>query len=319
MELILLLGGCIVGLSLGGFILVKVLGDMDASDTSYTMPLLWLTLLALIFGFGLSEGFKHMVQAELLRESPHRYAEWAYALIHAPLVFTLLFWIGFLLIGTSYYFLYFKNKVSTQATEQLRLSNLAKQTELKLLQQQLQPHFLFNTLNSIGALIDIAPEMAQGMLVNLSDFYRKTVHITQKEAFCVGDELALLDNYIAIEKVRFADRLTINMQVEEGCQSIIIPPLMIQPLVENAIKFSLNDLLEKVTIMVSMQRSAQALVVTVSNPFDAKNLKQHSGTGFGLNALQRRLALLYNRTDLVKQLVNNAEFTVVVSIPISMI
>ena len=190
-----------------------------------------------------------------------------------------------------------------------------KEAELYRLRQQLQPHFLFNSLNSISALAGSRPEEARKMIQQLSDFLRGTIRKDELQRVAFDDELHQLSLYLDIEKVRFGHRLQTNINVEEDCHSLKLPPMLLQPLVENAIKFGLYDTTGEVNITIDVKCVDNMLEVSVSNPFDPASHFHKKGTGFGLSSLQRRLYLLFGRNDLAKTEVNKEQFTITVKIP----
>jgi two-component system, LytTR family, sensor kinase len=191
---------------------------------------------------------------------------------------------------------------------------LAKDAELSRLRQQLQPHFLFNSLNSISALAGTKPEQARLMIQQLADFLRGTLRKDESITVPLQEEISNVKLYLEIEKVRFGHRLNTNITVPESCNSMMIPALMLQPLIENAIKFGLYDTLEKVDISISAENVNQELHIEVKNPSN-KEMTLNKGTGFGLSSINRRLFLLYNRSDLLKTTNENSIFTCKIIIP----
>lgn len=191
---------------------------------------------------------------------------------------------------------------------------LAKDAELFNLRQQLQPHFLFNSLNSITALVGSRPEEARKMIHQLSDFLRGTINKDQQPV-SLKDELDHLQLYLDIEKVRFGHRLDTHVEADEICKSMKLPPMLLQPIVENAIKFGLYDTVGKVSIGISAECVQNELWIHVNNPFDPDTTRPRSGTGFGLKGVKRRLYLLFARTDLLQTNAENHIFTTTVKIP----
>lgn len=191
---------------------------------------------------------------------------------------------------------------------------LTKEIELASLREKLQPHFLFNSLNSISSLTITQPKEARKMVHQLSDFLRGTL---RKDDILTDlkIELAHLELYLEIEKVRFGNRLNTQIFAEEFVLSKKIPPMLLQPLVENAIKFGLYDTLEQVSIGISANFEHPYLKITITNPFDAKTSHSNKGTGFGLSSTHRRLQLLYNRNDLLTTVKQNGQFISTLIIP----
>ncbi len=223
----------------------------------------------------------------------------------------------FLIIGGSGLSLIFYarwNDAKEQRNTETSAQVLVREAELQKLQNQLQPHFLFNSLNSINALILIQPDRARVMVQQLSDFLRATLSRADERWITLDQEIAYLQLYLSIEKVRFGHRMDVQLDVDEQLKLWLIPPLLIQPLVENAIKFGLYGTTEKVLITMSTRREGDSLLIEISNPFDA-DMQPAEGSGFGLNGLRRRLYLLYTRNDLLKTTAENNRFTVQLTLP----
>lgn len=191
---------------------------------------------------------------------------------------------------------------------------LAKDAELYKLRQQLQPHFLFNSLNSISALVMAKPEQARKMIQQLSDFLRGTLKKEENQWITLEDELQHLQLYLDIEKVRFGHRLNTEISCDEKATARRIPQMLLQPVVENAIKFGLYDTTGTVTIHIEATATDEFLQVRVQNPFDPET-SSPKGTGFGLSSVQRRLYLLFARNDLLSTSSANDLFTTIVKIP----
>lgn len=203
---------------------------------------------------------------------------------------------------------------------------LKKEAELYKLRQQINPHFLFNTLNSINALISIDPDRSRSMVQQLSKHFRNTIRKEDQQFVTVAEELEDLRLYFEIEKVRFGHRLQFVEKIDKDCLTHKIPPFLIQPLVENAIKYGLYGTTGTVDINYELMktitnRGAEYVTFVISNPFEAQNT-QISGTGFGLKSIERRLYLLYSRSDLLyleQKETENPEikiFTAQISIPV---
>ena len=228
------------------------------------------------------------------------------------------FAIGFLTIGCTvlivwiWEFVVFKNE---DATRQANAMALAKEAELAGLNQQLQPHFLFNSLNSINALIGTRPQEARTMVQQLSDFLRGTLKKDDKQLIKLADELSHLQLYLDIEKVRFGHRLKTVFETDKTALEYLVPPLILQPIIENAIKFGLYDTTGEVEIKLNSMIVNNALKFTVQNPFDAQTSVVKKGTGFGLKSVSRRLYLLYARNDLLETTAHENLFSTVITIP----
>ena len=192
---------------------------------------------------------------------------------------------------------------------------MAREAELTNLRQQLQPHFLFNSLNSISALAGTRPEEARKMIQQLSDFLRGTVKKDDASLVTLAEELQHLELYLDIEKVRFGHRLSTAIQKSEESLSMKLPSLLLQPIVENAIKFGLYDTMGEIGITISSWVENKMLCIEVKNPFDPATSLPRRGTGFGLSSVQRRLYLLYLRNDLLSTAQHENLFTTTIKIP----
>jgi signal transduction histidine kinase len=218
-------------------------------------------------------------------------------------------------IGVSaIYYSRWKELVEVQ-TREADLATMAREAELQKLQLQLQPHFLFNSLNSINALILINPDEARKMVQELSDFLRITIKRADEPWISLSQELEYLKTYLAIEKVRFGHRLDVVLSIDEQSYAWNIPTLVLQPLVENAIKFGLYGTTGRISIELRAHSNEGQLNVEITNPFDS-DMQPSSGSGFGLAGLQRRLYLIYARNDLVKTNIVENKFTVNLIIPV---
>jgi LytS/YehU family sensor histidine kinase len=192
---------------------------------------------------------------------------------------------------------------------------MAREAELSRLRQQLQPHFLFNSLNSISALAGSKPEEARKMIQQLSDFLRGTLKKDDQQLVTLSEELQHLQLYLEIEKVRFGHRLRTNIERDETSLAMKLPSLLLQPVVENAIKFGLYDTTGETIIRLSAKAQDGYLTITIENPFDPSTAQPKQGTGFGLNSVQRRLYLLYARQDLLSTHQHETIFTTHIKIP----
>jgi two-component system LytT family sensor kinase len=203
----------------------------------------------------------------------------------------------------------------SSAQRKTEAEQLTKDAELYKLRQQLQPHFLFNSLNSINALIGTRPQEARTMVHQLSDFLRGTLKREEQQWILVEEELEYLRLYLDIEKVRFGNRLSTVFDTAEASLQMKIPAMLLQPLVENAIKFGLYDTTGDTEIRIDTAAGNGMLVVTVQNPYDEETAQPRKGTGFGLHSIQRRLYLLFARNDLLTTSAQNNIFITTVKIP----
>jgi hypothetical protein len=230
-----------------------------------------------------------------------------------PIRFTVNFmFISGMTVSTIYYY---RMKEQEEASARAAATaTMVREAELQKLQLQLQPHFLFNSLNSINALITVKPDEARKMVFSLSDFLRTTIKRADEHWISLAEEWNYIKLYLEIEKVRFGHRLEVITDFEPGSFEWKIPTLLLQPVVENAIKFGLYGTTGKVTIDMKIKVSEDMLHLSISNPFD-KESQPPKGSGFGLSGIRRRLYLLYARNDLLEIDVDENLFTVKLKIP----
>jgi len=181
----------------------------------------------------------------------------------------------------------------------LATQTLAKEAELNKLRHQLQPHFLFNSLNSVYALTIVNPTEAGKMITKLASFLRGTLKRDDEVWVSVSEEMEYIQLYLDIEKVRFSHRLNIDVTIEEETLQKCLPGTLLQPIVENAIKFGLYNTSAAITITIKVKLEGNMLVICVCNPFD-KEMNTTKGTGFGLSAIRRRLYLLFADSNLLQ-------------------
>lgn len=205
-----------------------------------------------------------------------------------------------------------QKQIQQQLIEQERA--LVK-AELDNLHQQIQPHFLFNSLNSIGALTEINPKEANRMIHLLSDFLRGSLRKDIQTLVPLNEEVDQAKRYLEIEKIRFGHRLVTHFMLDENCSNAMVPPLIIQPVIENAIKFGLYGSLDHTEIFIECACVHEHLLITVKNPFDPTWVHERHGRGFGLTSIRRRLSLLFNQHDLLKTEQDGSIFITQIRIP----
>lgn len=226
--------------------------------------------------------------------------------------------IGFLMIGCmGILSLLWYTLQEQQAADRRKeeAEKMTKDAELLQLRQQLQPHFLFNSLNSISALAGSQPEKARHMIQQLSDFLRGTLKRDDHQWVSLEEELNHLQLYLDIEKVRFGQRLQTAVSIDNASRSMKVPSLLLQPIVENAIKFGLYDTTEAVLITIDAVAANEQLKLTITNPYDEETAITTQGTGFGLASIRRRLYLLFARHDLLQTHTTGTLFTTTILIP----
>ena len=189
-----------------------------------------------------------------------------------------------------------------------------REAELRALRAQLNPHFLFNSLNSINALVGTDPEAARRMCETLGDFLRRTLALGARESVTLEEELSLVDRYFAIERVRFGERLAVERSVEGGAEHCLVPPLLLQPLVENAVKHGIAERLQGGTIRIAAVVMEGALRLSVENDVD-EGAVARPGEGVGLENVRRRLHALSAREARLDTWRENGAFRVTLTLP----
>jgi signal transduction histidine kinase len=204
--------------------------------------------------------------------------------------YILLCWSG-LYFGIKYY-----QQLQEQTEQTLKATAAAHQAQLKMLRYQLNPHFLFNTLNAISTLIlDGANATANKAVSRLSDFLRYTLDNDPMSQVTLSSELGAIDLYLEIEKVRFGDRLIIEKSIESPAEKALVPSLILQPLIENAIKYAISPSEEGGTLRISARVQLDVLVIQVSDtgPGLGNCESKHKSSGVGLKNTRERLQQLY--------------------------
>ena len=169
---------------------------------------------------------------------------------------------------------------------------LAREAELQALRAQINPHFLFNSLHSIAALATMDGARAREMCVRLSGFLRGILGLGDRESISLREELAMARSYLEVEQVRFGQRLRVEEEIEPACEDCAVPALLLQPLIENAVKHGIAGLVEGGSIRLAARRCGDAVSITVENAFDPETPAPHT-MGMGLTHVRRRLQVRY--------------------------
>lgn len=218
------------------------------------------------------------------------------------------------LIILTYYLFESLSNLSEKKAKEAQLESLVKETELKMLRSQINPHFLFNSLNSISSLTITDPEKARDMVVKLSEFMRYALSRKDEQPVSLLNELENLRLYLDIEKVRFGDKLTTEEIIDSNCLDLKIPVMLLQPIYENAVKHGVYESTESVQIKTEARLIDGYFEIIISNNYDpAPSLKK--GTGTGLLNVSRRLELFYGNKASLKTLKENGIYTVNIYIP----
>jgi len=232
--------------------------------------------------------------------------------------YTSLLWVtGVLLylLSVTFYYMLLAEQASREAQERaLQARVLARDAELKALRAQVNPHFLFNCLHSISALTSSDAAKAREMCILLADFLRTTLRVGNKETITLEEELALVRGYLAIEKVRFGARVHMEEEVQKEATPVLIPPLLLQPLVENAIRHGIANLPEGGVIRLNAQRNGDAVSIVIENSFDPESPSSLK-TGLGLDNIRQRLNTRYGQDARISVRTDNNTFFVNLYLP----
>ncbi len=221
----------------------------------------------------------------------------------------------FYLLAVSFHYVSLAQEATHEVEARaMQTSIQARDAELKALKAQINPHFLFNSLNSISALTSIDPVRARDMCVLLGDFLRLTLGLGEKTSVRLSEELELLQKYMAIEKVRFGARLTMHEEIQEESKACLLPPLLLQPLVENAVKHGIAGLPEGGDVRLAVQRQNGRLAILVENSWDPEAPPRRLG-GLGLKNVQQRLEARYGKDANFRVNTEGERFQVTLSIP----
>ena len=176
--------------------------------------------------------------------------------------------------------------------QSLELERMAREAELRALKAQINPHFLFNSLNSISALTTGDAGAAREMCLHLADFYRSTLRLGRLQEISLREELALVEAFLAIEHQRFGTRLQFTKEIAQGAEVCLVPPLFLQPLIENAVNHGIAHMLEGGTISLRIAQHGRQLDICIENPVDPAEMPK-TGNGFGLHNVRSRLRMFY--------------------------
>jgi hypothetical protein len=220
----------------------------------------------------------------------------------------------FLLVLSVHYVAFAFEAAREAERQQLELHVATRDAELRALRAQINPHFLYNSLNSIGALTSLNPVGARRMCVLLGDFLRNTLKVSAVNRIPLSDELALVDAYVDIEQVRFGSRIRVERQVDAAAVGCRVPPLVLQPLVENAVVHGIAGLVEGGTIAITIRRHDGRLLIRVENPRDPDVAPRKHG-GVGLENVRRRLLAAFQDNARIEAFAATDSFRVELNLP----
>lgn len=196
----------------------------------------------------------------------------------------------------------------------LRAEIAAREAELRALRAQIDPHFLFNSLNSISGLVGVDPARARSMCQRLGDFLRDSLTLGGAGQIPLHREIALVRQYLEIEQVRFGPRLMVGSSVSAQAGTAMVPALLLQPLVENAVRHGIAGLVDGGTVSIVAERAGNAVVIVVENPRDP-DARGRKGTGLGLDIVRRRLRATFREEASMVVEQTEESYRVVVTVP----
>ncbi len=198
----------------------------------------------------------------------------------------------FLLWSVIYFFYHFFTNYKKEEIINLQWQAAENEMKLKQLRSQLNPHFIFNAMNSIRALVDENPAKAKRAITQLSNLLRSSLQVDRKKFITIGEEIALVRDYLEIEKARYEERLQVEWNVPESMENDRIPPMLMQTLVENSIKHGISKLPSGGLVRITVTKSESGLDLSIENSGSLKN-GSTPGTGYGLNSTRERIKILY--------------------------
>jgi LytS/YehU family sensor histidine kinase len=213
-----------------------------------------------------------------------------------------------------YHLFIYSKELEAKDLNEAKLNLLVKESELNVLRSQLNPHFLFNSLNSISSLTISDPETARDMIIKLSEFLRYALKYGEREKTRFSDEINNIELYLQIEKIRFGEKLIFEKEIGKGCEQRLIPNMILQPLFENAVKHGVYESTEPITIRMFCETAGRKMEIHIRNNFDSSQVSR-KGAGIGLRNVRNRLMLIYGRDDLVQIHKSENEFEVKLQIP----
>lgn len=215
-------------------------------------------------------------------------------------------------------FHYFRQR-EEQIRREKELRKIAYETEIAHLKAQIQPHFLFNTLNSISGSVPAQQEFTRELIARLADVFRYALMASQEDRVTLRQEMEFIRTYLSLEQHRFGERLRVVVHLEEGLEEVMVPSMLFQPLVENALKHGIEPSVEGGVIVLSLTRQSHRLMVRVSNTgqVQMKDLRQMFQTrGVGLRNIEARLRKLYNEALEVTRIDDCLHFTFYIPISV---
>lgn len=220
----------------------------------------------------------------------------------------------YFIVSLSYYLAIYYEAFQEKIVKENELKTLVKESELASLKSQINPHFLFNSLNSISSLTMFSPERAQEMVISLSEFLRYSLSQKKETLTTFENELRNIERYLKIEKTRFGKRLFVEQEISDDCKNYKLPALILQPIMENAIKYGVYESTDQSNIQITGSCKPNLLTVVIKNEYDPDFLST-KGEGIGLRNVKSRIEILYSRNDLLTIKNDNKTFEVTLRFP----
>lgn len=264
--------------------------NVDLLQKKLERQFLYFLLITLLFSIIGSMIYMQVLQNyNLLNKREHEFLNNKVLLI-ASGVFN--FFVYFFIWNLIYFIYHYVTKSRKQQLDTLRLESMVKELELKTIKAHINPHFIFNSLNSIRALVDENPQRARNAVTELSNILRSSMQTEQLETVPLERELAIIRDYLALENMRFEDRLKVEYDIDEDTLNQPVPPMMLQTLVENAIKHGISKQINGGVVKVISDFTGDYHELVVQN---TGQLETDASTeeGFGLSSTTNRLSLLY--------------------------
>jgi hypothetical protein len=203
-------------------------------------------------------------------------------------------WIVFTIWSVIYFAFHFFEKSRNEEIRNLKLEAMRTEVELNNLKAQLNPHFMFNSMNSIRALVDEDPVLAKQSITKLSNILRNTLIMGRKKFVTLEEELSMVEDYLNLEKIRYEERLHFVKEIDPDVMRLLIPPLIIQTLSENAVKHGISRLQNGGEVKIRIFKNDHELDIRVENTGSLQNPSK-SSTGIGISNTKQRLELLYDK------------------------
>jgi two-component system LytT family sensor kinase len=304
------------GMNVLGFILCIPLGRVIGATLDLRLSRRVLAIggaaLPLAFGYAL---VGHYVWTHVLENPPMPYSWLAGLIIQSQYNFIL-----FLLWAAFCSAILYAAQLQERERSLLQAQVLAREAELKMLRYQINPHFLFNTLNAVSALIVTGQALAADAMINkLARFFRNALSRESTAKVTLAEELRVQLEYLSIELTRFPDRLSWSTRLEPGLENALVPHLILQPLFENAIKHGVARTSAPVEIALTAERRGGQLIVRVENGVGLKpDLQQLAGEGVGLANVARRLESFYGSAAGLSAAQRDGRFMVELRLPLEL-